>query len=174
MVTSGRESMGYPSWRFLETMSTSPARGERDRRNTFCAMGVIIVPLGSFSPGCLPCSASPRRAQHQVIERSMRCVGCCRCRSGRYSSSAGSCTQSLQAKRSGHAMIGWQTNGFQYEIGFGSFGMGIASSSRRTPIRQSRGCVSIAVSVFLLGAAANHIREMVKDRTSASACRLSL
>lgn len=68
------------------------------------------------------------------------------------------------AKRTA-AMIGWQTNGFQYEIGFGSFGMGIAGFvAASTDQTVAWLCVSIAVSVFLLGAAANHIREMVKDK----------
>lgn len=63
------------------------------------------------------------------------------------------------------ANIGWQTNGFQYELGFVSFGIGIAgivaSSTSQT---MAWLVVSIIVSVFLLGAAANHIVEMVRDK----------
>lgn len=62
------------------------------------------------------------------------------------------------------AMIGWQTNGFQYEIGFVSYGMGIAGLVAATLGSQAWLIVSIALSVFLLGAAANHIKEMVTDR----------
>lgn len=63
------------------------------------------------------------------------------------------------------ANIGWQTNGFQYELGFVSFGIGIAgivASATSQPMAWL--CVSIVVSVFLLGAAANHILEMVRDK----------
>ena len=66
------------------------------------------------------------------------------------------------------ANIGWQTNGFQYEIGFGSFGMGIAGFvAAGTDQTVAWVCVSIAASVFLLGAAANHFREMIKDKNFA-------
>ncbi len=44
------------------------------------------------------------------------------------------------------ANIGWQTNGFQYEIGFGSFGMGIAGFvAAGTDQTVAWVCVSIAV-----------------------------
>ena len=49
------------------------------------------------------------------------------------------------------ANIGWQTNGFQYEIGFGSFGMGIAGFvAAGTDQTVAWVCVSIAVSVFAM------------------------
>ena len=61
-----------------------------------------------------------------------------------------------------------QTNGFQYRIGFGSFRMGIAGFvAAGTDQTVAWVCVSIAVSVFLLGAAANHFREMIKDKNFA-------
>ena len=69
------------------------------------------------------------------------------------------------------AMIGWQTNGFQYEIGFVSFGMGIAGLVAATLGSQAWLIVSIALSVFLLGAAANHIRRWSPTGTSIRATR---
>ncbi len=63
------------------------------------------------------------------------------------------------------AMIGWQTNGFQYEIGFVSYGIGIAGIvASATSETMAWLVVSIIVSVFLLGAAANHIVEMFRDK----------
>ncbi len=61
------------------------------------------------------------------------------------------------------AMIGWQTNGFQYEIGFASYGMGLAGLWATGQGPQAWVALSIVLSVFLLGAAANHIKEMIKD-----------
>ena len=61
--------------------------------------------------------------------------------------------------------IGWQTNGFQYELGFVSFGIGIAgivASATNEPMAWL--VISIVVSVFLLGAAANHIKEIVTEK----------
>jgi len=60
------------------------------------------------------------------------------------------------------AMIGWQTNGFQYEIGFVSLGLGLggivaslSSSSAWIPI-------AIAQGIFLALAGVNHVVEMVR------------
>lgn len=66
------------------------------------------------------------------------------------------------------AMIGWQTNGFQYEIGFASFGLGIAGFvAASTTQTMAWVVVSIIISTFLLGAAANHFKEMIKDKNFA-------
>ena len=60
--------------------------------------------------------------------------------------------------------IGWQTNGFQYELGFVSYGIGIAGIWAASLDKDAWIAVSVVVSVFLLGAAANHIVEMVRDK----------
>ncbi len=62
------------------------------------------------------------------------------------------------------ANIGWQTNGFQYELGFVSLGIGIAGIWAAYLDQSAWFVLSIVISVFLLGAAANHIREMATDR----------
>jgi len=62
------------------------------------------------------------------------------------------------------ANIGWQTNGFQYELGFVSLGIGIAGIWAAYLDESAWFVLSIVISVFLLGAAANHIREMATDR----------
>ncbi|MCH9816748.1 MAG: hypothetical protein K0U64_09940 [Actinomycetia bacterium] len=70
--------------------------------------------------------------------------------------------------------IGWKTNGFQYELGFVSFGIGIAGiyaaylntglgAAAATTNADAWIILSIIISVFLLGAAANHIKEMIAD-----------
>lgn len=65
------------------------------------------------------------------------------------------------------AMIGWQSNGFQIELGFASFGIGVAGIWATMLGPQAWLAISVIVSVFLLGAAANHIKEMVSERNFA-------
>lgn len=66
------------------------------------------------------------------------------------------------------AMIGWQTNGFQYEVGFASLGIGIAGIvAASTTQTIAWVVVTIVVTTFLLGAAANHFKEMIRDKNFA-------
>ena len=60
--------------------------------------------------------------------------------------------------------IGWKTNGFQYEVGFFSFGVGAAGIYAAYLEKSSWVLLTIVISGFLLGAAANHIYEMAKER----------
>lgn len=60
--------------------------------------------------------------------------------------------------------IGWKTNGFQYEVGFVSFGIGIAGWFAAVMGTDAWILMSIVVSAFLLGAAGNHILEMIRDK----------
>ena len=62
------------------------------------------------------------------------------------------------------ANIGWQTNGFQYEIGFVSLGIGIAGIWAAYLDQSAWFAISIVITAFLFGASAVHIREMVADR----------
>ncbi len=62
------------------------------------------------------------------------------------------------------AMIGWHTNGFQYEIGFASLGIGIAGIVSCYLGPDAWLPLAIVVSVFLLGAAAHHIVETVREK----------
>lgn len=64
-------------------------------------------------------------------------IGCSLYRSAGRSSSTDSCTRFW--RRRSAAMIGWQTNGFQYEIGFVSYGSVSPESSHRPPPRRWRG-----------------------------------
>lgn len=66
------------------------------------------------------------------------------------------------AKRTA-ANIGWQTNGFQYEIGFASLGMGIAGIIAGASVPAAWLPVAVAGSVFLILAGANHVRLMLKE-----------
>ena len=63
--------------------------------------------------------------------------------------------------------IGWTTNGFQYELGFVSIGLGIAGVIAAYLGGTSWLVLSIVLSVFLLGAAALHVKEMIRDRNFA-------
>lgn len=60
--------------------------------------------------------------------------------------------------------IGWKTNGFQYEVGFFSFGVGAAGIYAAYLDKSAWVLLAVVISAFLLGAAANHVYEMVKDR----------
>ena len=60
--------------------------------------------------------------------------------------------------------IGWQSNGFQYEIGFVSLGIGIAGIWAAYLDQTAWLVLSIVISAFLVGAAGNHLREMFVDR----------
>ena len=62
------------------------------------------------------------------------------------------------------AAIGWRTNGFQYELGFVSLGLGIAGVVAAFLGRDAWIALTIAMTVFLLGAAAIHVKEMIADR----------
>jgi hypothetical protein len=61
------------------------------------------------------------------------------------------------------AMIGWQTNGFQYELGFVSFGLGLAGVYASLHGSQSWIAVTIPTTTFLVFAGVNHVVEMVRD-----------
>ncbi len=135
--------------------------------SNFSAMGVVIVPLvliiawvlsllGVTAPGANPGEPFAENAMSWMLSLP---VGAMFIVSG--------FMHTVFAKKTA-ANIGWQTNGFQYEIGFGSFGMGIAGFvAAGTDQTVAWVCVSIAASVFLLGAAANHFREMIKDKNFA-------
>lgn len=62
------------------------------------------------------------------------------------------------------ANIGWQTNGFQYEIGFASLGLGVAGILAGATVPAAWLPVAAAGAIFLVLAGANHVREMAKDR----------
>jgi hypothetical protein len=61
------------------------------------------------------------------------------------------------------AMIGWQTNGFQYELGFVSFGLGLAGVYASMHGSQSWVAVTIPTTTFLVFAGINHVVEMIRD-----------
>jgi Family of unknown function (DUF6790) len=60
------------------------------------------------------------------------------------------------------AMIGWQTNGFQYELGFVSLGLGIAGIYASTHASQAWIAVTIPTTTFLAFAGVNHVVDMVR------------
>jgi hypothetical protein len=64
--------------------------------------------------------------------------------------------------------IGWETSGFQYEIGFVSLGVGLASVYASTVDDSSAWIVaSLAGGIFLLLAGVNHVVEIFRDRNYA-------
>lgn len=65
------------------------------------------------------------------------------------------------------AQIGWQTNGFQYEIGFVSLGLGLAGIVAANSGSEAWWPIAIAQGVFLVLAAINHVIEMKRTRNFA-------
>ena len=66
------------------------------------------------------------------------------------------------------ASIGWQTNGFQYEVGFANLAVGLAGIyAANQDSSQAWIAAAIAGGVFLTLAAANHIREIFTERNFA-------
>ena len=61
------------------------------------------------------------------------------------------------------ALIGWQTNGFQYELGFVSFGLGGAGVYASLHGVESWITMAIPTTTFLLFAGINHVVEMIRD-----------
>ncbi len=62
------------------------------------------------------------------------------------------------------ASIGWQTNGFQYEIGFASLGFGAAGIIAAMAVPAAWLPIAVAQSIFLVLAGVNHVREIIKDK----------
>lgn len=65
------------------------------------------------------------------------------------------------------AQIGWTTNGFQYEIGFVSLGLGLAGIVAASSAPVAWWLIAIAQGVFLVLAAANHLVDMRRSRNFA-------
>lgn len=62
------------------------------------------------------------------------------------------------------AQIGWTTNGFQYEIGFVSLGLGLAGIVAANSDSAAWWPIAIAQGVFLVLAAVNHVIDMKRSR----------
>ncbi len=60
------------------------------------------------------------------------------------------------------ANIGWQSNGFQYEVGCCSFGLGAAGIWAAYLDQSAWFVLAIVISCFLLGASFVHIREIIR------------
>ena len=60
--------------------------------------------------------------------------------------------------------IGWKTNGFQYELGFASFGLGIAGILAAYKGSGSWLELTVVITAFLVLAGINHIVEMAKSK----------
>lgn len=70
--------------------------------------------------------------------------------------------------RSTAKAIGWQTNGFQYEVGFASLGIGLAGIyASFTDVPEAWIAASLAGGLFLLLAGFNHIVEIFRDKNYA-------
>ena len=65
------------------------------------------------------------------------------------------------------AGIGWQTNGFQYEIGFASLGFGLGGILAGIAVPAAWLPMAVAQSVFLVLAGVNHVREMITKKNFA-------
>ena len=79
----------------------------------------------------------------------------------------GALTHTVFARGTARA-IGWETSGFQYEVGFASLGIGLAGIYASV-VDEPKAWVaaSIAGGLFLLLAGLNHIVEIVRDKNYA-------
>lgn len=81
---------------------------------------------------------------------------------------AGGCIAHTFLARKTAEGIGWETNGFQYELGFASLGIGVAAIYASTVDQTSTWVVgAIAAMIFLTLAGINHVVEIVRDRNYA-------
>jgi len=60
--------------------------------------------------------------------------------------------------------IGWKTNGFQYELGFVSFGLGLAGIVAAYKGEATWLVLAIVISFFLILAGINHVVEIIKTK----------
>lgn len=60
--------------------------------------------------------------------------------------------------------IGWKTNGFQYELGFVSYGLGLAGIVATYKGGATWLVLTIVISFFLLLAGINHVVEIIKTK----------
>jgi hypothetical protein len=79
----------------------------------------------------------------------------------------GSVAHTVFARRTARD-IGWETNGFQYEVGFASLAMGLAGIYASTVDQPAAWVVaSIASGLFLLLAGINHVVEIIREHNYA-------
>ena len=78
---------------------------------------------------------------------------------------AGSVVAHTVFARSTAKTIGWESNGFQYELGFACLAMGLGAFYASTVDEPAAWVVaSIASGLFLLLAGLNHVREIVREK----------
>jgi hypothetical protein len=65
------------------------------------------------------------------------------------------------------ASIGWTTNGFQYEIGFASLGMGLAALYAGQNSKEAWIAVTLPTFTFLVLAGINHAIEILREKNYA-------
>uniref|UniRef100_A0A6J5ZTV4 Unannotated protein n=1 Tax=freshwater metagenome TaxID=449393 RepID=A0A6J5ZTV4_9ZZZZ len=63
--------------------------------------------------------------------------------------------------------IGWKTNGFQYEIGFVSLGLGLGSLYASQHGKEAWIAIAIPIVSFLALAGINHVVEIVREKNFA-------
>lgn len=79
----------------------------------------------------------------------------------------GSVARTIFARQTAR-VIGWESNGFQYELGFASLAVGLGGIYASTVDQPAAWVVaSIASGLFLLLAGINHIIEIIRDHNYA-------
>lgn len=116
----------------------------------------VFALIGWDAPGADASTASDEQALRWILFLGMG-----------WSLAGGSVSHTVFARDTARA-IGWQTNGFQYEVGFASLGIGLAgiyASSLDTPGAWI--AASIAGGTFFVLAGCNHVLEIFRDRNFA-------
>lgn len=120
------------------------------------ALAWIFALLGWEAPGTSSTTAFDENALRWVLYFG---VG--------WASIGGAVSHTIFARPTAKA-IGWVSNGFQYEVGFASLGIGLAGLIAANSNDSSAWVVaSLAGGIFLFLAGVNHIRDLVKEKNYA-------
>lgn len=116
----------------------------------------VFALIGWEAPGTDASTASDEQALRWILFLGMG-----------WSLAGGSLSHTVFARDTARA-IGWQTSGFQYEVGFASLGIGLAGIYAASLDHPGAWVASaIAGGTFLVLAGANHVLEIARDRNLA-------
>jgi hypothetical protein len=116
----------------------------------------LLALIGSDAPGTNAATPFDENALRWILFLGMG-----------WSLAGGSLSHTVFARDTARS-IGWETNGFQYEVGFASLGIGLAGIYAANHAEPSAWvAAALAGGIFLLFAGANHVLEIVRDRNYA-------
>jgi hypothetical protein len=122
----------------------------------FLAISWFCALVGWDAPGTDGSTPFDEQALRWLLFLAVGCTGI-----------GGAIPHTIFAKQTARS-IGWQTNGFQYEVGFANLAIGAAGIyASLQDTSQAWVTASLAGGIFLLLAGAYHVVEIVRDRNFA-------